>query len=121
MRKSVLGLAALGLFLVAAETASAQGIRIGSGYSSGYSTAGLSYTTRIGGNGILSVGYGSTYPAWGGYGYAPTYIYTPAPVIYTTPVYYAPPVYSTSTFYYSTPSFGLYYSNRPTYHHWRGW
>src|SRR5918993_4230717 len=104
MKRLFLGIAALALLLVTTESASAQGF-------------GISYGTRVGNSGFLSVGYGT---GWGGYGYgypaygygyaAPVYGYSYAAPVYAAPVYgysYAAPVY------YSGPSFGVSYS--------RGW
>jgi hypothetical protein len=108
MKRLFLGIAALTLLLATTETASAQWGYGGSGF-------GVSYGTRVGNRGFLSVGYGTgySYPAYGysyaapvyGYSYAaPVYDYSYAPV-YSTPVY----GYSYAPVYYSSPSIGVSY------------
>jgi hypothetical protein len=121
MKRLFLGIAALGLLLVATETASARpwwGVSAGYGWGGPY--VGASYGTRVGNNGFVSVGvsaplggYGYSYPAYG-YGY-PSYGYSYAPTYYSTPVYdysYSTPVYSDTT--YTTPTYDSSYTT-PVY------
>src|SRR5258708_6748887 len=118
MRRIFLGMAALALLCVTAETASARpwyGVSAGYGWGGPY--YGVSYGTGIGRNGFLSVGYTS---GWGGYGYYPAYGYSyVTPVTYTTPVYdTAPvstvPVSSDATPVYTTP---VDYDTTPAYYY----
>jgi hypothetical protein len=138
----MLSLAALALLFVTAETASARpwwGVSAGYGWGGPY--YGVSYGTRVGHNGFVSVGVGG-----GGYGYYPAYSYGYSPVYYTTPTYdytYSTPVYdstyvtpatyveptyyTTPTYYYSTPSYyygpsiGFSYYGGGWGRGWGGW
>src|SRR6186997_2877576 len=115
MKRLFLGIAALGLLLVTTESASARpwyGVSAGYGYGGPY--YGVSYGTRVGNSGFLSVGYSS---GFGGYAY-PAYGYSyAAPAYYSAPVYdysyvapvYSAPVYYSTPVYYSSPSFGFSY------------
>jgi hypothetical protein len=78
MKRAFLGIAAFALLLATAESAKAQ--------------IGVSYSTRVGNSGFVTVGYG-----------APAYGYS-----YYAPGYYTPTYYSSSYVYpsyYSTPSY----------------
>jgi hypothetical protein len=133
MKRLFLGIAALALLFTVTETASARpryGINAGYGWGGPY--AGVSYGTRVGNNGFLSVGYSTGfggygyYPSYGysypsyGYSYAPTYYSTPAyDSSYSTPVYssssYTTPVYTDTT--YTTPVYTTpVYSTAPVYY-----
>jgi heterogeneous nuclear ribonucleoprotein A1/A3 len=130
MKRFFLGIAAVALLLVATETASARpwyGVNAGYGYGGPY--YGVSYGTRVGNNGVVSVGYSSGYSGYGygypAYGYtyaAPAYYSTPvyADATYAAPAYYSTPVYYTAPAYYSGPSFGVsYYSGGGWGRRWR--
>ena len=116
MKRLFLGIFALALLLVTTETAKAQGF-------------GISYGTRVGNSGFLSVGYGS---GWGGYGYgygypaygysyaAPVYGYSYAPV-YSTPVYgysYAAPVYYSNGYYVHPAKHKGWHNKHNQHRHW---
>lgn len=127
MKRLFLGIAALGLLLVASESASARpwwGVSAGYGWGGPY--VGASYGTRVGNNGFLSVGVAAPLGGYGGYGYSyPAYGYSYAPTYYSTPVYdyssYSTPVYSDTT-YTSTPVYSdttyttPVYSSTPVYY-----
>ncbi|HVK12686.1 MAG TPA: hypothetical protein VM597_28305 [Gemmataceae bacterium] len=110
MKRAFLGVAAFALLLVTADSAKAQ--------------FGVSYSTRVGNSGFVTVGYGA--PAYGYY--APTYgYYSPGvyqssyvypSTYYSAPAYY--PAYTTG--YYAQPSYGVYYNSGPRWG-WgrRGW
>lgn len=134
MKKAFLAIAAVGLLLATADTASADhrdrrvrsgwsvGVGYGGGFYGGYPYGGYgwggpgfsaAYGTRVGSRGFASVGYSS---GWGGYGYGPAYGYGyPAygygyAPVYAAPVYAAPVYYSSPYYYGGGPSIGFSYS-----------
>lgn len=108
MKRTFLGIAALTLLAFTAETANAQ-------------VVGGVYSSKVGNSGRVTVGFGNGW-GWGGYVPAPRPI--PPAWGYGYPhhghYHWGIPAYPPATqFYYSTPGYNFYYSNRPTYR-W-GW
>jgi hypothetical protein len=111
MKRVFMATAAVALLLIVTESAHAQRWVVGGGYGYGGPYYGVSYGTRVGNSGFLSVGYaGGGYPS---YGYvAPAYYATPvyaAPVYYSTPYYYSPYYYSRPYYGYGGPNIGFSY------------